>query len=200
MIKKSIVISDKKSNQPLNNATNTKSMKVEESKGKQSTEIANSPLSNYNFDQFLSLSKSYYKELKEIHTAKETLSDNDILILKDLIKETVIYTKILIKQNHLLEAKEIIEVYIKFNEFISDLFHIDNSNNINYAPSLIQICIYELNFQINFILKYYKDAEHDLNCILRLQRGIKLPKFFLGCTYFYLATIQFGNYNILITY
>jgi hypothetical protein len=153
-----------------------------------------SPNNKYSFEEFFKISKSYYKELYHVFSEKDSISNEDILVIYDLMKESIFYLKDLVKKKFYNEAKELTQLYLKYTEIIFDVIP-QNDFKINHMPYFLSISFEEINFQIYFALKNYNQCIEILIKINLLQRKIQLPKFYIGCTQLYHGIVLFSNFD-----
>ena len=80
---------------------------------------------SHSFKDFLKICKAYYKELKSLLAQeKAQLSQNDLFVLNDLMKELFSYTNVLIKsQSFFEEIKKLLKLSQKISDALLKIFN-----------------------------------------------------------------------------
>jgi hypothetical protein len=182
-----------------NSHTNNTNSKLE-------TQLPNSPTSERSFSDFYKITKAYHKELKNVTSNNQNLSKDDVIVLNDLVRELNSYINILVRYNFIEEGKVLLLLGIKISDFLLKIFNNlvsneDKSNLLNNMNSVqnkilfpfsLKLLILESKFNLHFnVENNYEESENVLNEIIKIQNIIRLPKFNLGCSTFYMAMIKF---------
>lgn len=109
--------------------------------------IPKAPFSNNTYNDFIKILKAYLKELKEMNLKNAKFSENDLLVIYDLILESQEYSLILIDEffkegNDIISFMEkIISVYF----LVYKNFLVDNEMNIEYLGLLDSLNTNDIN-------------------------------------------------------
>lgn len=122
-----------------------------------SIEIPKAPISDNSYSDFTKILKAYLKELKDLNTNNSILSQEDILVLNDLIGECNQYIVVLI-ENFPMESQEILELTEKiissFFLVFKNIFKNNNSvsvlNENNNSKNTLNDSIVNTNKLISF--------------------------------------------------
>ena len=150
---------------------------------------------NNSFQNFRKKCISYSSILSNILENQENaiFSKDDILIIKDLIKEMISYSQELVNNGDIEESKNLIEIgksitnnfYLIYNKFTKKPILLK-------FPLTLKLYILEADFNINF--KFKKDyiySEKIIMEIIDIQKKLNLSTFFIASSYFYLGIIYF---------
>jgi hypothetical protein len=188
-------------------------------------QIPRSSQSENSFKDFLKICKAYYKELKNLFSISTQdnliLSQDDFIVLNDLIKEVISYTNILVKNSFFDEIKKLIKMGEKICDMLLKILNRGDNleSSLNYKQLPNQISNSEKDFNKNYIdsfslkinyslsmklqileikfdylfnsINNYEEAEKVLLEIIKIQNILQLSKFNLACSNFYLAMIKF---------
>ena len=149
-------------------------------------------ISNISFEDFIKICKQYSNILSTLNSDKTNnfFNKEDILVINDIINEIIFYSKELLNNDFINEAKEIIDIGINISDNFYQLF-IKEKKTLTH-PLKMKLLMLEANFNLNF--KYLKDnsySEKILLKIIEIQKILQLSKFNLGSSYFYLGIIYF---------
>jgi hypothetical protein len=163
--------------------------------------LPKSPHTDNTFKDFQKICRAYYNELMHLSKSKTpSLSKDDIIVLDDLINELNTYANILISNDLIKEAKQLIDLGLVIVDFLLKIFgQMTSLYNINANlseklayPLSLKLILLEANF--NILFKYernYSDGEKNLNEILEIQKYLALPNYNIASTKFYTGLICF---------
>ena len=171
--------------------------------------IPKSSKSNNTYRDFNKICRGYYDEL--MHVSKSdtpSLSQKDILIIKDLIHEIVVYSNELINSNYIQPAKKIIDIGLVISDFFLKIFGgMAELSNIykNNDSKLTEILKYPLSLKLsllkanfNILINYendYNNGEKNLNEIIEIQLYLKSSEYHLAISKFHMAKIKYYLQN-----
>lgn len=177
--------------------------KAEKKKEKEKTEkkFPKSPFSGNSLKDFAKICRAYYNEVMHVSKQdKPNLSQNDLIVVDNLLQEVLVYSEQLIHLSYINEAKSLIELGLVISDFLLKIFgsipeNKDKVKNLkeklNY-PLSKKLILLEANFNVLFKLeKNFSDAEKNLEEIIELQQYLNLPIYNLASSKFYMALINF---------
>jgi hypothetical protein len=172
--------------------------------------IPKSSKSKNTYKDFNKICRAYYDEL--MHLSKEdspSLSQKDIIILKDLIHEIVNYSNELLNSKFIQEAKKILDIGLVISDFFLKIFgemsEMGNSsgghNNSKLSEKLkyplsLKLLLLKANFNIlNNYENDYINGEKNLNEIIEIQLYLKSSSYHLAASKFHMAKIKYFQKN-----
>lgn len=183
-----------------------------------------SPISDYFYNDFLKVLKAYLKELKSVNIDNAKMSSSDFSVLNDIIQEANEYTLLLFRSNHVNQSLELNELVHKvvsiFMVVFKNLFMDQDYNNTEIElnpnqllkfPYLLKLTYLETKLQllIGLCIKQTPVSEQTtdecigiLNEISTIQSNLNIPKYYIGCSLFYRASLCFilGNVTESLLY
>ena len=170
-----------------------------------------SPKTKNTFKDFNKICRAYYDELMHISKSESpSLSQKDIYVLKDIIKEVVDYSNLLLKSNFIQQAKKILDIGLVISDFFLKIFgemtesgNFKKDNNTKLTdilkyPLSLKLLLLKSNF--NILINYeddYTNGEKNLNEIIEIQLYLKSSNFYIATSKFQMAKIKyfFKNYE-----
>jgi hypothetical protein len=166
------IINTSQNNKNKFNQINTNKQNTQNNSNEENKIIPRAPVSDYTYQDFIKILKAYLKELKELNITNSKLSQEDVLVINDLISEANQYIVNLIA-GFILEAQDVLDLSEKivsaFFLVFKNLLLIGNQNNssVNETnsesvlntnklltfPFVLKLSLLEVKFQ--FYVNYY---------------------------------------------
>lgn len=156
--------------------------------------IPKSPMAGYSYQEFCEICEGYYEELLQIskESIYSSLSKDTIISIDSLINEITKYSIDLMNNSLIEEAKKIINNGLLISDTLIKILDSTQDPSIKKYPLSLKLMLLERLF--NIVFKYEKDyyaSQTKLNEIIEIQMKIRLPKYNIASSKFYMALIKF---------
>ena len=170
---------------------------MENIKKKEKNKIPKTSISNNSYEDFKKICLSYSHILSKLYldsnlSVRNIFSKEDIFVINDIINEIITYSKELLNNDFINEAKEIIDIG---NCIIDNYYCLcDKDLPLAIFKNTLRLKLYILEADFNLNFKYIKDyinSEKILKNIIGYQKYLQLSNFYIGSSFFYLGIIYF---------